>query len=180
MLAQAALSRSHRALNALVGMTLALLALAASGSAWADPPGRVGRIGDTDGAVWLYDEEQAEWIQARRNRPVTEGDRISAEQDARAEIDIGSATLRLDGGTDVEFTQLDDARVRIRVHGGSVALRVRNGPSVRDFSVETAEGRYDPAACGPLPGGCAFGQQPGRDPGRRDALRGARQRARVE
>jgi hypothetical protein len=144
----AALHSSRRALHALVAMTLAFLALAASGSAWADPPGRVGRIGDIDGAVWLYDDEQGEWIQALRNRPVTEGDRISAEQGARAEIDIGSATLRLDGATDIEFTQLDDARVRIDVHGGSVALRVRSGPSVRDFSIETAEGVYEPLRAG--------------------------------
>jgi hypothetical protein len=146
--AQAALFRSRRALHALLSMMLALLALAASASAWADPPGRVGRIGDTDGAVWLYDDEQGEWIQARRNRPVTEGDRISAEQGARAEIDIGSATLRLEGATDVEFTQLDDARVRIRLHGGSVALRVRGADSVRDFSVITAEGIYEPLRAG--------------------------------
>jgi hypothetical protein len=134
----------QRMLQSLVTLALAFLALAASSPAWADPPGRVGRIAETDGNVWLYDDEQAEWIQARRNRPVAEGDRLSAEQDARAEVQIGSATLRLDGGTDVEFTQLDDARVRVRVHGGNVALRVRGDRSAREFAIETSEGRYEP------------------------------------
>jgi hypothetical protein len=129
-----------RTLQALLALTLAFFAL----SAWADPPGRVGRIADTDGAVWLFDDEQSEWVQARRNRPVAEGDRLSAEQGGRAEVQIGAATLRLDGGTDVEFTQMDDARVRIRVHGGSVALRVRGGESVREFAILTNEGRYEP------------------------------------
>jgi hypothetical protein len=133
-----------RTLQSLIALTLAFLALAASSPAWADPPGRVGRIGQIDGNVWLFDDEQGEWVQARRNRPVDQGDRISAEQGGRAEVQIGAATLRLDGGTDVEFTQLDDARVRMRVHGGSVALRVRGGESVREFALVTNEGRYEP------------------------------------
>ena len=136
--------RMLRALNGLVALTLAFLALAASSAAWADPPGRVGRIAETDGNVWLFDDEQGEWVQARRNRPVTEGDRISAEQGGRVEVQIGAATLRLDGATDVEFTQLDDARVRVRLHGGSVALRVRGGESAREFAVVTEDGRYEP------------------------------------
>ena len=130
--------------NRSLALTLAFLALAASSPAWADPPGRVGRIAETDGNVWLFDDEQGEWVQARRNQPVTEGDRLSAEQGGRAEVQIGSATLRLDGGTDVEFTQLDDARVRARLHGGSVALRTRSGESAREFAVVTEEGRYEP------------------------------------
>lgn len=130
----------QRTLQALLLLTLAFFAL----SALADPPGRVGRIAETDGNVWLFDDDQGEWVQARRNRPVQEGDRISAEQGGRAELQIGSATLRLDGGTDVEFTQMDDARVRVRVHGGSVALRVRGGDSAREFALVTNEGRYEP------------------------------------
>ncbi len=129
-----------RTMQALLALTLAFFAL----SALADPPGRVGRIADTDGNVWLFDDEQGEWVQARRNHPVTEGDRISAEQGGRAEVQIGAATLRLDGGTDVEFTQLDDARVRARLHGGSVALRVRSSESAREFALVTSEGRYEP------------------------------------
>ena len=118
-------TRTERVLQSLLALTLAFFALAASSAAWADPPGRVGRIAQVDGNVWLFDDEEGEWVQARRNRPVTEGDRISAEQGGRAEVQIGAATLRLDGATDVEFTQLNDARVRMRVLGGSVALRVR-------------------------------------------------------
>ena len=63
-----------RWLHSLIGLTLACLALAASGSAWADPPGRVGRIADTSGNVWLFDDEEGDWIQPGRNRPVTAGD----------------------------------------------------------------------------------------------------------
>jgi hypothetical protein len=135
-------------LHWLVWLTLAFFALAASGAAWADPPGRVGRIASTDGTVWLFDTDDGEWVQAYRNQPLTEGDRISAERGARAELQIGSATLRLDGGTELEFAQLDDERVRVRLHGGTLALRTLNGDSARDFVVLTDEGRYEPLRAG--------------------------------
>jgi hypothetical protein len=141
-----ALSR-HAALRPLMALTLAFLAWAASGPAWADPPGRVGRLAEATGTVWLYDDDQGEWVQARRNRPITEGDRLSAEQGARAEVQIGAATLRLDGGTDLEFAQLDDARVHVRLHAGTMALRLRgqrDGDFGRDYAVITREGRYEP------------------------------------
>src|SRR5688572_23104125 len=91
----------------LVFKHLAALALAAAAplvgaSAWADPPGRVGRIAESTGTLWIFDAEQGEWIAAERNRPLTTGDRLSAERDARAELQIGSATLRLDGGSELE------------------------------------------------------------------------------
>jgi hypothetical protein len=129
--------------HALVALTLGFLALAASNAAFADPPGRVGRMADTQGTVWLYDDNDGEWVQARRNRPVTVGDRVSAERGARAEIQIGAATLRLDGATDVEFTALDDDRVSVLLHGGTVALRAR-GDTSREFSIVTPEGRFEP------------------------------------
>ena len=74
----------------------------------------------------MFDAEQGEWIAAQRNRPLTSGDRLSAERDARAELQIGSTTLRLDGGTELEVTELDDDHVRLHLHHGSLALRVRS------------------------------------------------------
>jgi hypothetical protein len=132
----------------LVALTLAAAALLASAAAWADPPGRVGRIGESIGTVWVFDSEQGEWVAAERNRPLTSGDRLSAERDARAELQIGSATLRLDGGTEIEFSALDDERVRVHLHHGSVALRLRSDESAREFSVSTREGRFDPQRAG--------------------------------
>jgi hypothetical protein len=142
------------ALRGLIALGLALVALAASGVARADPPGRVGRIAEVDGRVWLYDDAQAQWIQALRNRPVTEGDRLSVEPGSHAVLQIGAATLRLDEGTEVEFEQLDDARVRARLDGGSLALRLRAAraergeDSVREYAVLTREGSFEPLGAG--------------------------------
>jgi hypothetical protein len=135
-------------INHVAALALAAAALLASASAWADPPGRVGRIAEATGTVWVFDGVEGEWIAAQRNRPVTSGDRLSAERDARAELQIGSATLRLDSDTELEVTQLDDAQVRLHLHHGSLALRLRSAESVHEFSVTTDEGRFDPQRVG--------------------------------
>ena len=143
--------RSHparRLFNHLAALTLAATALLASAAAWADPPGRVGRIAESSGTVWMFDAEQGEWIAARRNRPLTRGDRLSAERDARAELQIGSATLRLDGGTELEVAELDDNSVRLHLHQGGLALRLRSNESAREFAVTTREGRFEPTRAG--------------------------------
>ena len=132
----------------LAALALGAAALLSGAAAWADPPGRVGRIAETNGTVWMFDAEQGEWIGARRNRPLTAGDRLSVERDARAELQIGSATVRLDSGTEFEVTALDDQQVRMHLHRGSLALRVRGNDSAREFSVTTAEGRFDPERAG--------------------------------
>ncbi len=148
MSAQAVSIHRRSAWNAVIFLVLAMLALFASATAWADPPGRVGRIADTQGAVWIYDDEQGEWIEARRNRPVTAGDRVSTERGARVTIQVGSGTVRLAGDTEIEFANLDDRRVQMRLHNGSVALRLRSNESAREFDVVTNEGRFEPVAAG--------------------------------
>ena len=95
----------------------AALVLLCSGfaiSAWADPPGRVGRLSDIDGQVWLYSPDQGEWVTAPRNRPLTNGDRLSTDTGARAEVRIGSTTVRLDSGTELEVLRIDDERVALQ------------------------------------------------------------------
>jgi hypothetical protein len=130
--------------------TLAVLAalLAWCGTAWADPPGRVGRLADLSGNVWLYDPVEGEWIAAARNRPLTTGDRLATDDDARAEVQVGSTTLRLDGSTDIEIVQLDDAALRVRLQDGTLALRVRAQEWAQEIEVTTAHGRFAPTSAG--------------------------------
>ena len=126
---------------------VACFALAAGGPslaqdpAEADPPGRVARIAETFGQVWLYSPDAGEWISAVRNRPVTTGDRIATDHDARVELDLGTTTLRLDAGTELEVRQLDDAQVSVVLHEGSAALRVRDAQAAGEFELSTEEGR---------------------------------------
>ena len=81
------MSRLLQRMAALLALVLAGLAFAGAAMATPDdPPGRVGRLSDTQGAVWLFDTQQGQWVEAQRNRSLTTGDRLSTERSARAEV----------------------------------------------------------------------------------------------
>ncbi len=107
-----------------------------------DPPGRVGRLSDVIGQVWMFSPGSGEWVAAVRNRPLTSGDRLTTDAGARAELRIGSTTLRLDAGSELEVLQLDDNRMALQLHSGSTAVRLRQRETAAQFELRTAEGRF--------------------------------------
>lgn len=125
-------------------LTLALCATAAR----ADVPGRVGRLAEVQGTVWVVDADDGSWTEALRNRPLTGGDRLATDDGARAVVQVGSSTLRLAARTEVEWLRLDDELVQLRVHAGSVALRLRSDEVAREHEVVVAPGRWLPLAAG--------------------------------
>jgi hypothetical protein len=129
---------------------LGLLALLAPLGARAegDPPGRVGRIVDFQGQVSTYDHQQGQWVPALRNVPLISGDRVSTDGYARAQLQIGSTTLRLGAGTEFEVLRLDDEQLSFRLHSGSLALRVRSREVARETEILTQEARLRPLRSG--------------------------------
>lgn len=126
------------------GLGLSALAVQAED----DPPGRVGRLAEMKGQVWLLEAGQGEWQTAERNRPVTTSDRLATDADSRAEVQIGSTTVRLDQGSDLEVTRLDDERIELTLHGGAASLRVREAEVASELLLLTPEGRFQPRAPG--------------------------------
>src|SRR6185369_5164677 len=116
-------------------------AIAAHAQPIVDPPSRVARLSDASGQVWLFSADNNEWVAISRNRPLTTGDRIATDNGARAEVTLGSTTLRLDAATELEIVRLDDGRFALRLHGGSVAARLRSPQSFAEFELSTDEGR---------------------------------------
>ncbi|WP_416462817.1 DUF6600 domain-containing protein [Rubrivivax gelatinosus] len=129
-------------------LTVVALAVPLQAAAQDDPPGRVGRIAAADGRVWIYDDAQGAWIDASTNRPLTRGDRISTDGDARATLRIGSTTVRLAGGTELEVQRLDDQRVLLRLHSGNAALRVRSSEVADETELVTDEATLRPRRAG--------------------------------
>ena len=129
-------------------LAAAWLGIACALPARADPPGRVGRIAEVVGPVWQLDHEHGEWVEATRNHPVVCGDRLRTDRDGRAVVQIGSATLRVAGFTEVEWLQLDDERVRLAVYAGSVGLRVHNAETAREHEIVALPGRFLPRTAG--------------------------------
>jgi hypothetical protein len=93
--------------------------------AYADPPGRVGRLNYVSGAVSFATADAPEWTEAVLNRPVTGGDRLWADRDARAELHVGSTGVRLAPMTALDVARLDDSSIELRLEQGTLALRVR-------------------------------------------------------
>ncbi len=129
-------------------LMLGLLAAATSARAQDDPPGRVGRIAGLQGEVWVYDDEQGEWQGAQHNRPFTQGDRLSTAADGRVELRIGSTTLQLGGGAELDAVRLDDERLQFALLRGSLALRIRSGEVAAELELLTPEGRFVPLRSG--------------------------------
>ncbi|HSD54822.1 MAG TPA: DUF6600 domain-containing protein [Burkholderiales bacterium] len=139
-------------------LLLALLLLFA-GAAFADPPGRVGRISFVQGDVSFRVADREDSTAAAVNWPVTGGNVVATAPYSRAEVRIGSTALRLDGATALEFTALDDERIGLRLVSGSVAVRVRNREDAGELEVLTPHGRVLLAGTG----GYRFDVDPGRD-----------------
>lgn len=126
-----------------LGMALMVfLCTALASSAWADPPGRVGRLGEMTGQVWLFSPDSGEWVSASHNRPLTTGDRVATDADARAEVNIGSSTVRLDSGSELEVLRIDDDHVALQLHNGSIIAHLRSAESANEFDLRTSEGRF--------------------------------------
>jgi hypothetical protein len=145
----------HRLRRALLTWGLGLCLASAVGAqpagppaAEADPPGRVGRLAQMQGKVSVFEHDDGQWAAASRNRPLTSGDRISTETDARAELRVGSTVLRLDGGSELEVLRLDDERLEFQLHAGSLALRVRSRAVAAEIAIVTAEVRLRPLRSG--------------------------------
>ena len=138
---------------ALLWLALAWLLLAAPARAGKLPgelPGLVGQLTALQGDVRWYDRDSASWQagtdQPLRNWPLTAGDRLRTGANARAELRVGSTTLRL--GADVELTlqQLDEQGLGVWLQSGSVAISLPPSRPGDAGTVEllTPEGRWLP------------------------------------
>jgi len=106
-----------------------------------DPPGRVGSVSLLAGPVTMVDLASGSREDALLNWPVTAGWRIESGRTGRAEVRIGSAALRLDEDTTVDFVRLDDRFIQIAVLRGSVALRLRNREVLNELELLTQRER---------------------------------------
>src|SRR6202790_2009449 len=102
-----------------------------------DPPSRVARIGYMEGSVSFQPAGETEWVQAVANRPMTTGDKIWADKDSRAELQLGSAVIRLSANTGFSFLNLDDHTAQIQLTSGTINIRVRRLDQNDIFEIDT-------------------------------------------
>jgi DNA segregation ATPase FtsK/SpoIIIE-like protein len=107
-----------------------------------DPPGRVARINYSEGNVAFAPSTEKEWTDADLNRPLVAGDKLWTDKNVRAEIQIGSSLVRMDGRTRLTVLALDDRSAQLSVTQGTVYMRVRNLLEGENFEIDTPNLAY--------------------------------------
>jgi len=102
-----------------------------------DPPTRVARLSVADGSVSFQPAGTEDWVTAVVNRPMTTGDKLWADRDSRAELQIGSGSIRLGSNTGFSFLNLDDNTAQLQVTEGTVRIRLRRLSRNEIFEVDT-------------------------------------------
>ena len=102
-----------------------LVSAAALADADRDPPGRVARVNLAEGRVAVQPSGAINWVDDVANRPLTTGDRVWADPNARAELHIGSTAIRLGAETGITLGTIDDHAAHLQLSAGSVQVRVR-------------------------------------------------------
>ena len=103
----------------------------------ADPPSRAARLSDVEGSVSLQPAGVQDWTAAPLNRPLTVGDKLWADRDARAEVDLGAAVIRIGSTTGFSFLNLDDRTAQLQVTAGTLIVRVRDMQAGDVYEVDT-------------------------------------------
>jgi len=107
-----------------------------------DPPSRVARLSYFDGTVSLQPGGSGDWGAAARNRPVTIGDKLWVDKDARAELQAGQASIHLGAMTALSFLNLDQNITQMRLAEGSINFRVRELREGEQYEIDTPNAAF--------------------------------------
>ena len=121
----------------LPALLVALLLPAAVAGAEQDPPSRVVRLKYTSGEVSMQPGGVDDWVAAVLNRPLTSADRVWTDKDARAELQLGSAALRMNAETSLTLTNISDAIVQLELDQGTLNLHIRHLFDGETYEVDT-------------------------------------------
>src|SRR5213083_1310660 len=105
-----------------------------------DPPSRVGRLSFLTGSVSFRPGDVDDWVAATINYPLHNGDHLWTDDDARAEITVGSTAFRLAPLSAFGFLALDDRTAQVRLSQGSLNVRVRDLGDDESLEIDTPSG----------------------------------------
>ena len=121
-------------------LAVVLPLLAVSSAAWADendPPGRVARLAYEEGSVSMQPGGVNDWVNPPVNRPLTTGDKLWADRDSRAELQLDGSVLRLADQTAMSFLNLNDRTTQVQLTAGTLIVRVRRLDDDETYEIDT-------------------------------------------
>src|SRR5579863_8936474 len=107
-----------------------------------DAPGRAAQLRYLSGTVSFQPGGVEDWTPASLNRPLTTGDRLWTEAGSRAELQIGSAAIRLNGRTSFQFVNLNDDITQIQISTGTASVRIRRLDERESFEIDTPQAAF--------------------------------------
>lgn len=118
-------------------MLAAVILIGASAMADDDPPSRVARLQYMSGQVSLQPGGVNDWAPGVINRPLTTADRVWSDKESKAELDLGSASLRAGSETSMTLTNVSDNVVQVELDQGTLDLRVRRLYDGETYEIDT-------------------------------------------
>ena len=85
---------------------------------------------------------ERDWVHAGINRPLVTGDRLWVSEGGRAELQTGSAAIRVGGSTSLTLLNLDDRIVQVQLSQGTLNIRVRRLDRGQVFEIDTPNLAY--------------------------------------
>lgn len=129
-------------------LTCLLSCLSWAAQAQGDPPASIARLNVVSGPVSVAPAGADQWIDANPNRPLTTGDDIWADRGARAELQIDSTLVRLDGQTNLSLLDVGDRNVQLKVTQGAVNVRLLEYDPNQPVEVDTPNLAFVPRRAG--------------------------------
>lgn len=105
-----------------------------------DPPGRAVRLSYVEGSISLQPSGESQWSQATVNYTLTTGDRLYADQNSRAELELGPFAVRMSQSTDLTLANLNDQIMQLGLGQGSIRVSVYQLPSGNTVEIDTPNG----------------------------------------
>jgi uncharacterized protein DUF6600 len=119
-------------------LLLSLPLLAQTQTQNGDPPDRTARLSYMEGAVSFEPAGEDNWSQAALNYPLTTGDRLWTDKDARAELETGNVAIRMSAETDLTTTSLADQLIQLGLAQGTLRVRSFDMQAGHEVEVDTA------------------------------------------
>ena len=102
-----------------------------------DPPGRAVRLQYMSGSVSVQPRGTEDWVAGTLNRPLTIADNVWTDKDSRAELNVGTGTMRMGSETSLTLTNVSDNTVQVELHQGTLDLHVRHLFGGEIYEVDT-------------------------------------------
>lgn len=126
--------------SALIVVGVALAGVLPASADSGDPPVTVGRLSGVSGTVSIQPAGVNQWSAASYNYTLSTGDRLYADKDGRAEIEMGQTVARIWHDTDLTVTNLTDQLTQLGLSQGTLRVRTFGLNQNQNIEVDTPNG----------------------------------------